>query len=341
MEEVKVVLYGVGAVGSLIAKSLLERKGVKIVGAIDVAKDKVSRDLGEVLGLNKRLSIMVSSDVDAVISETKPDIAVHATSSYLRETYPQIASIIKNGVSVISTCEELSYPYYSEPKIAKELDRLAKKHDVTVLGTGINPGFLMDTLVIALTAACQRIDKIEAVRVMNAATRRLPFQKKIGAGLTVEEFKQKIEKGEITGHVGLEQSIAMIADALAWELDEISAEPVEPMIAKELVQSDFIKVEAGKVAGLRQTAKGIMKGEEVIVLDFQAYIGAKEGYDAITITGVPTIKQKIQPCVHGDAGTVAIIINSIPKVLKAPAGLLTMKDLPIPSAATEDMRRYI
>ncbi|MEM3789081.1 MAG: hypothetical protein QXN95_04355 [Candidatus Bathyarchaeia archaeon] len=341
MEEVKVVLYGVGAVGSLIAKSLLERKGVKIVGAIDVAKDKVSRDLGEVLGLNKRLSIMVSSDVDAVISETKPDIAVHATSSYLRETYPQIASIIKNGVSVISTCEELSYPYYSEPKIAKELDRLAKKHDVTVLGTGINPGFLMDTLVIALTAACQRIDKIEAVRVMNAATRRLPFQKKIGAGLTVEEFKQKIEKGEITGHVGLEQSIAMIADALAWELDEIRAEPVEPVIAEELVKSDFIKVEAGKVAGLRQTARGIMKGKEVIVLDFQAYIGAEEEYDAITITGIPTIKQKIQPCVHGDMGTVAVIINSIPKVLKAPAGLLTMKDLPIPSAATEDMRRYI
>ncbi|MEM1553024.1 MAG: hypothetical protein QXH03_10210, partial [Candidatus Bathyarchaeia archaeon] len=189
--------------------------------------------------------------------------------------------------------------------------------------------------------ACQKIEKIEAVRVMNAATRRLPFQKKIGAGLTVEEFKQKIAKGEITGHVGLEQSIAMIADALAWELDEIKAEPVEPVIAKEPVKSDFIKVEAGKVAGLRQTAKGIMKGKEVIVLDFQAYIGAKEEYDAITITGVPTIKQKIQPCVHGDAGTVAIIVNSIPKVLKAPAGLLTMKDLPVPSAAVEDMRKYL
>ncbi|MEM2249283.1 MAG: Gfo/Idh/MocA family oxidoreductase [Candidatus Bathyarchaeia archaeon] len=341
MEEVKVVLYGVGAVGSLIAKSLLEKKGVKIVGAIDAAKDKVGKDLGEVLGLNKELNIMVASDVDDVLSKTRPDIAVHATSSYLKDTYPQIASIIKHGINVVSTCEELSYPYYSEPKIAKELDKLAKKHDVTVLGTGINPGFLMDTLVITLTAACQKIEKIEAVRVMNAATRRLPFQKKIGAGLTVEEFKQKIAKGEITGHVGLEQSIAMIADALAWELDEIKAEPVEPVIAKEPVKSDFIRVEAGKVAGLRQTAKGIMKGKEVIVLDFQAYIGAKEEYDAITITGVPTIKQKIQPCVHGDAGTVAIIVNSIPKVLKAPAGLLTMKDLPVPSAAVEDMRKYL
>jgi hypothetical protein len=341
MDEVRVVLYGVGAVGSLIAKSLLERKGVKIVGTIDVAKEKVGKDLGEVLGLNKKIGITVSSNVDAVLSKTKPDIAIHATSSYLKDTYPQIVSIVKHGVNVISTCEELSYPYYSEPKIAKELDKLAKKHDVTVLGTGINPGFLMDTLVITLTAACQKIEKIEAVRVMDAAKRRLPFQKKIGAGLTAEEFKQKIERGEITGHVGLEQSIAMIADALAWKLDKIKTEPVESVIAKEPVKSDFIKVEAGKVAGLRQTARGFMENREVIVLDFQAYIGAEEEYDAITITGVPTIKQKIQPCVHGDIGTVAIIINSIPKVLKAPAGLLTMKDLPVPSAAVEDIRKYL
>jgi len=341
MDEVRVVLYGVGAVGSLIAKSLLERKGVKIVGTIDVAKEKVGKDLGEVLGLNKKIGITVSSNVDAVLSKTKPDIAIHATSSYLKDTYPQIVSIVKHGVNVISTCEELSYPYYSEPKIAKELDKLAKKHDVTVLGTGINPGFLMDTLVITLTAACQKIEKIEAVRVMDAAKRRLPFQKKIGAGLTAEEFKQKIERGEITGHVGLEQSIAMIADAMAWKLDKIKTEPVESVIAKEPVKSDFIRVEAGKVAGLRQTARGFMENREVIVLDFQAYIGAEEEYDAITITGVPTIKQKIQPCVHGDIGTMAIIINSIPKVLKAPAGLLTMKDLPVPSAAVEDIRKYL
>jgi hypothetical protein len=341
MDGVKVALYGVGAVGSLIAKSLLEKKGVKIVGAIDVAKEKVDKDLGEVLGLDRKIGITVSSDVDAVLSKTKPDIAIHTTSSYLKDTYPQIVSIVKHGVNVISTCEELSYPYYSEPKIAKELDKLAKKLDVTVLGTGINPGFLMDTLVITLTAACQKIEKIEAVRVMDAAKRRLPFQKKIGAGLTAKEFKQKIERGEITGHVGLEQSIAMIADALAWKLDKIKTEPVESVIAKEPVKSDFIKVEAGKVAGLRQTARGFMENREVIVLDFQAYIGAEEEYDAITITGVPTIKQKIQPCVHGDIGTVAIIINSIPKVLKAPAGLLTMKDLPVPSAAVEDIRKYL
>ncbi|MGQ9506233.1 MAG: NAD(P)H-dependent amine dehydrogenase family protein [Candidatus Bathycorpusculaceae bacterium] len=341
MRKVRVVLFGIGAVGSLIAKFLLEKEGVEIVGAVDVAKDKVGKDLGEVLGINKKVGLKVSDDVDDVLSKTKPDIATHATSSFLKDTYRQLAILIKHGVKVVSTCEELSNPYYTEPKIAKELDNLAKEHGVTVLGTGINPGFLMDTLVITLTAVCQKIEKIEAVRVMNAATRRLPFQKKIGAGLTVKEFKKKIESKQITGHVGLEQSIAMIADALAWKLDKIMVEPVEPVIAKKQVISEHIKVKAGYAAGLRQKAKGIMKNREVIVLDFQAYIGAEEEYDAITIHGAPNIKQKIQPCIHGDIGTVAMVVNAIPKVIKAPPGLLTMKDLPVPSAAVEDMRKYV
>jgi len=341
MKQIRAALYGIGAVGSLIAKFLLEKEGIEIVGAVDIAKDKVGKDLGAVLDLGRNLAIVVSDDVDATLSKAKADIAIHATSSYLRDTYPQIASIVKNGVNVISTCEELSYPSFSEPSLAEKLDALAKKHDVTVLGTGINPGFLMDTLVVTLTAVCQKIDKIEAVRVMNAGTRRLPFQKKVGAGLTVEEFKLKIESKQITGHVGLEQSIAMIADALAWKLDKIKAEPVEPVITKKPVKSKNIKVDAGKVAGLKQKAKGVMKGKEVITLDFQAYIGAEEEYDSITIEGIPSIKQKIQPCVHGDIGTVAMIANSIPKVINAPAGLFTMKDLPVPSAAVEDMRKYV
>ncbi|MDI6690377.1 MAG: hypothetical protein QME50_00725 [Candidatus Bathyarchaeota archaeon] len=341
MRKVRIVLFGIGALGSLIAKLLLEKEGVEIVGAVDVAKDKVGKDLGEILGVGKMVKVKVSDNVEAVLSKAKPDIAIHATSSFLKDVYPQLTTLIKHGVKVISTCEELSNPYYAEPKIANELDALAKKHNVTVLGTGINPGFLMDTLVITLTAVCQKIEKIEAVRVMNAATRRLPFQKKIGAGLTVEEFQKKIVSKQITGHVGLEQSIALIADALAWKLDKIIAEPVEPVIAKKPVETQHIKVKAGQVAGLRQNAKGIIKNKEVIVLDFQAYMGAEEEYDAITIHGIPNIKQKIQPCVHGDIGTVAMVVNAIPKVIKAQAGLLTMKDLPVPSAAVEDMRKYV
>jgi len=341
MEKIRVVCYGLGAVGSRIAKFLLETDGIQVVGAIDIAKDKVGRDLGEVLELGKKLGIVVSANVEGVMSKACCNVVVHATGSYLKDVYEQIAPLAKYGVNVISTCEELSYPYVSEPELAKKLDALGMKYAVTFLGTGINPGFLMDTLVITLTGVCQKINKIKVERVMNAATRRVPFQKKIGAGLSVSEFKERITAKKITGHVGLEQSIGMIAAALRWELDKIKVEPVKPVIAKREVKSEAIKVKKGQVAGLRQTARGTMKRKDVITLDFQAYIGAEKEYDSITIDGVPPIRQKISPCVHGDLATVAVIVNSIPKVMNAPPGLVTMKDLPVPSAAVEDMREYL
>lgn len=341
MEKIRVVLYGLGAIGSRIAKFLLEKEGVEIVGAIDIAKDKVGKDLGEVLGIGKRLGVAVSNDPKAVLCKACADIVVHAISSYLRDVYTQIAPLAEYGANVVSTCEELSYPYVSEPELAKKLDALGLKYGVTFLGTGINPGFLMDTLVITLTAVCQKVDRIKVERVMNAATRRVPFQKKIGAGLTVKEFKKKIREKAITGHVGLEQSIGMIAGVLKWGLDKVEVDPVEPVIARKNVSSEAIKVKRGHAAGLKQSAHGFVGGKERITLDFQAYIGAEEEYDAVTIDGVPPIRQKISPCVHGDLATIAVIVNSIPKVINAPPGLVTMKDLPIPSAALEDMRKYL
>jgi 4-hydroxy-tetrahydrodipicolinate reductase len=188
---------------------------------------------------------------------------------------------------------------------------------------------------------CQKISKIEITRKMNAALRRIPFQKKIGAGLSIKEFEKRLEEKVITGHVGLEQSVALIASALKWELDKIEVEPVKPVIAESHVKSMAIKVEPNQVAGLRQCAHGIKKGRKLISLDFQAYIGAEEEYDSIRIEGVPNIYEKISPCVHGDLATVAIAVNSIPKVINAAPGLLTMKDIPIPSATLVDMRKYI
>ncbi len=337
----KVVLYGVGEMGKRIGLLLLEKEGVEIVGAIDVAKEKVGKDLGEILGLDKQLGVVISDDPDAVFLKAKADVAVYSTVSFFKAVYPQIVKAVEHEVNVVSTCEELSYPYIVDAQLCKGLDELAKKHGVTVLGTGINPGYLMDTLVITLTGPCQEVKSIRVTRQMNAATRRVPFQKKIGAGLTVEEFREQIDKKAITGHVGLEQSIAMIAGALGWELDRIEVDPVEPVIAKTPVESEAIKVKRGQAAGLRQCARGMMGGRAVITLDFRAYIGAKEEYDSVIIEGVPDINQKISPCVHGDIGTAAVTVNSIPKVINAAPGLLTMKDLPIPSAVVADMRKYI
>lgn len=341
MRNIRAALCGVGAVGALIAKHLIEKQGIEIVAAVDTDPQKLNKDLGEILKLQTRTGIMITDNVIEALKKTRPDIAIHATSSYLKQTYSQIAALVEQNVNVVSTCEELSYPYLSEPKLAHKLDALAKKHDVTVLGTGINPGFLMDTLVITLTAPCTRIDSVEVTRIMNAATRRIPFQKKIGAGLTLEEFNNRIKNKQITGHVGLEQSIAMIAEALAWKLDRIRVEAVQPVIARRPTASKDIQVPAGKVAGMRQTATATIRGREAIRLHFEAYIGAEQEYDAITIKGVPNITQRIQPCIHGDAGTAAMIVNAVPHVINAPAGLQTMKDLPIPHCTPEDMRKYV
>ena len=339
--DLKVILYGVGAIGSQIARLALRKKGLKIVGAIDASPNKIGKDLGRVIGAERPLGIAVSKDSERLLSSVDADIALHATSSFLKDVYPQLTQLIKHDVNVISTCEELSYPYVVDESLAFNLDRLAKEHGVTVLGTGINPGFLMDTLPITLSGVCQEVKYIKVERVIDAAKRRLPFQKKIGAGLTPEEFKDMIKKGIITGHVGLEQSIAMIADALGLNLQRIKIEPVKPVLADKPVESREIKVDRGKVAGLTQSAYGIINGEAFVTLIFKAYIGAEEEYDSITIEGTPNINQKISPCVHGDLATAAIVINSIPKVINATPGLKTMKDLPVPSAVTKDVRCYL
>ncbi|MCD6325265.1 hypothetical protein J7L97_03150 [Candidatus Bathyarchaeota archaeon] len=339
--EIRVLAYGVGAIGSQIVRLLLRKKGLKIVGAIDASPKKIGKDLGEVIGMKTPLGVVVSKDSERLLSSVDVDVTIHATSSFLKDVYPQLIHLIEHGVNVVSTCEELSYPYVTDASLASNLDTLAKKHGVTVLGTGINPGFLMDTLPIALSGVCQEVKSIRVERVIDAAKRRLPFQKKIGAGLTPEEFKEMIEKKKITGHVGLEQSIAMIADALGLNLQKIEVEPVKPVIAEKPLESREIKVDVGKVAGLTQSAYGLVDGKPFVTLIFKAYIGAEEEYDSITIEGTPSINQKIAPCIHGDLATAAIIVNSIPKVINATPGLKTMKDLPVPSAFINDIKQYL
>jgi hypothetical protein len=342
LENVKVVSYGIGVIGQKLVTHLLEKEGVEIVGAVDINPKLVGRDLGEVLG-QKKLGVKISNDADKVLEVTKPDIVTHTTMSYLKQTFDQFEQIMNHGVPVVSTCEELSYPYATEEgtKYAKKLDKIAKKNKVALLGTGVNPGFVMDTLPITLTAACQKVDEIYIARQMDAATRRIPFQTKIGAGLTVDEFKKKIANHEITGHVGLEQSIQMISDSLGWRLDKIEVEMPQPMVLKKDVASEAIKVPKGYNAGSVQYAYGIMKGKKVITMDFKAYIGAPEEFDAVTIKGVPPINQKISPCTHGDYATIAITANMIPHVINAKPGLKTMVDLPVPHATPGHLGKFI
>ncbi|MEM1586104.1 MAG: hypothetical protein QXX99_02480 [Candidatus Bathyarchaeia archaeon] len=337
--EVNVVLVGVGQIGSEIARLLLKKSGVRIVGAVDPSPEKAGRDLGDVIRIREKMGIIVQKSVADL--NVNADIAVHATTSFLDKAYPQIVELIKRGFNVISTCEELSYPHIVNEEVAKAIDNLAKEHGVTVLGSGINPGFLMDTLVITLTAICQDIRRIVVERNIDASKRRPSFQKKIGAGLSVKEFNEKVGKGEITGHIGLKQSIAMIADSIGVKLSSIVEEPIKPVIAEERVESDFITVKPGFVAGVSQKAYGSLGDRPFITLIFKAYIGAAWECDSIFIDGTPTINQRITPCVHGDVSTAAIIVNLIPRIINAPPGLKTMKDMQALSAVLGDMRLFI
>jgi 4-hydroxy-tetrahydrodipicolinate reductase len=331
LESIRVVSYGIGVIGQRLARHILKREGVEIVGAVDINPDILGKDLGRIIGAEE-LGVSISKDADMILEETEPDIVCHTTLSYLRQTFEQFRQIINHGVDVISTCEELSYPYATVEgtRYAEKLDRLAKDKGATLLGTGINPGFLMDTLPTFLTGVCEEVEEIIITRQMDAATRRIPFQKKIGAGMTVAEFKRSIEENKITGHVGLEQSIQMIADALGWALSGIRVSPVEPVVLGHDVASEAVTVPTGHNAGSKQKAFGILNGNPVITMDFRAFIGAPEEYDGIEIKGIPPINQKISPCVHGDHGTIAITTNMIPHVVNAKSGLLTMLDMPIP-----------
>lgn len=333
MEKLDVIIYGCGVMGRRTAAALLEKQGFRITGAVDEASDLIGRDLGSLLEPQSPLGIPVRDDPEALFQETGARAVVLTTRSHLREVQPQIQQCVEAGLNVISTCEELSFPWQREPDLARGIDALAKEHGVSVVGTGINPGFLMDTLPLCLTAPCLRVDRIEVTRMMNSAKRRLPFQKKVGTGLSPETFREHIAQGVITGHVGLLESMHMIAAALGWPLEDARELPPEPVIAMEETQSGLGTVPAGKVIGLMSVAHGRMDGRRVITLTFRASADVQEEYDEIIIEGLPGIHQKIEGGVHGDIGTVAVTINTIPVAVEARPGLLTMKDLP-PAAAT-------
>jgi hypothetical protein len=328
MERIKVIIYGCGVMGRKITEALLKKKNFAIVGAIDIAPEFVDKDLGILLDSPRNLGININNDPDHVFDNADAQAVILTTTSHLQEVFPQIAQCVKAGINVVSTCEELSYPWIREPDLAQKIDNLAKDNGVTVVGTGINPGFLMDTLPLILTAPCLEVDAIKVTRMMDSSKRRIPFQKKIGTGLSQEAFRDKIENKMITGHVGLLESINMIAAGMGWNLDEAVELPPEPVIAERETDTGLGRVNPGDVIGLLSIAHGVKEGTKAITLEFNANAGVDEEYDEIVIDGVPNIHERIIGGVHGDIGTVAVTINTIPRAVTSRAGLIVMKDLP-------------
>ena len=326
-KKIRAIQYGIGPIGVSIVKLLREKETIEIVGAIDKDPAKVGRDLGEVVGApDAPWGVKVSGDAKGVL-EQSADVVLHTTSSSLPKVMDQLLACLDVGSCVVSTCEELSYPYRTHPELAAKLDNAAKESGVALVGTGVNPGFVMDKLVVTLAAVSQRIEHASAIRIVDASKRRLPLQTKIGAGMAVEEFRAKVKEGTIK-HVGLPESVAMVADSLGLRVDEIS-ETIEPKVATDRVQTEFLTVEPGQAAGVHQIARGLSEGRELIYMELQMYVGANDPADKVELRGHPNISLVIPGGSHGDIATASVAVNSIPVILEAPSGLRTSRDLPI------------
>jgi hypothetical protein len=328
MEVIGVIQYGLGPIGAGIARLLSERAGMRLVGAVDIDPAKVGCDIGEVIGLGRPLGIAVRAHLKDVLADTYASAVSLSTSSSLRAVWPQLEECMKAGLDVISTCEELAYPAAQYPELAGWLHRLAEQQGVTVLGTGINPGFAMDVLALLLTGACQHVDSVSVKRVVDASTRRLPLQKKIGAGLSVQEFEERVKAGGVR-HVGLTESTAMLAAGLGWSLVKID-ETIEPIVATRELQSEHLKVRAGYVAGVHQVARGLIGGREVITLELRMSLQAENPGDFVQIMGTQALEMAVTG-IHGDLATAAVVVNSLRRVVEAAPGLSSMKDIAVPS----------
>jgi len=325
---IKVVQFGLGPIGLACVKAVCMKSSLELVGAIDIDPKKVDKDVGELLEDRPKVGVTVSSNAEKILKETRPDVVLHTTRSFVPQVFPQLELIVKHKAHVVSSTEELLFPRLKHPELAQRLDQLAQENGVTILGTGVNPGFVMDTLPLVMSSVCTEVRSIRVERFVDASTRRLPLQKKVGAGLDPEEFRRLVGEGKL-GHVGMKESVALIAHALQWSLDTIE-ETIEPVIAEEAHKTPYLEVPEGKVAGIKDVGRGIRNGEEVITLDLRMYVGAKDPHDAIFIDGTPPIRLTITGGVMGDIATAAMLVNSIPRVLEASPGLKTMADLPIP-----------
>ncbi len=345
--NVRVLIWGFGAMGGGMADMLLDKQGVEIVGVCDTAPERAGKCLFELLGRERgdRPETIVRERIGDVLAPGCADVALLATDSFTAKAYPKIRLLIENRINVISTAEQMAWPQAAEPALAEDMDRLAKANGVTVLGTGINPGLIMDLLVVLMTGACRRVDGIRARRVNSLSPFGTAVMEEQGVGLTPEEFSRRAQAGELAGHVGFEESAAMICAGLGWKLDGPVQQTMAPIVSSVPRKTAFASVAPGRVAGCDMNGVGRIGGRSRIVMEHPQQIEPQtegvETADTIEIAGDPDIKLSIRPETPGGIGTIAMCVNMIPQVINANPGLKTMLDLPVPRAIMGDMRDRI
>ncbi len=342
MDKIKTIIWGFGAMGRGMAKMLLMKKGVEIVGICDLNPGIVGRNFIEVLDLESdHPNVFISDQIDLLLEHQQADLVLLCTDSFVKGAFDKIKKVVIHKINVISTAEEMAYPMASEPELAKQIDHLAKAFGVTVLGTGINPGFIMDLLVVALTGTMVDVKHIEAKRVNSLSPFGPTVMHEQGVGITLDEYHHRIAQGELAGHVGFKESVSMISDALGVKLDDFTQQ-MEPIITTVYRKSPYGEAEAGHLAGINMTGQGLVNGDVFINMIHPQQIepeleGTQTG-DYINLKGTPNIHMAITPEVNGGIGTIAMCVNMIPHVLNAKPGLKTMIDLPVPRAILGDMR---
>ena len=344
MENIKVMIWGFGAMGRGMAEMLVLKQGVDIVGVCDLNPSLVGKDVFEVLNVKKDQSVKITNNIDDLLKKTKADLCLIATDSFVKSTHEKIIKVLSHGINVISTAEEMAFPMANEPKLALEMDAVAKAHHVTVLGTGINPGFIMDLLVVALSGTMKTVDFIEAKRVNSLSPFGPAVMHEQGVGISMEEYNQRNQDGSLAGHVGFKESVSMIASAIGVKLDDFKQQ-MKPIVTSIDRKSPYGEAKKGCLAGINMTGQGYVKDSVFINMIHPQQIepemeGTHTG-DYITLKGVPNINMSITPEIDGGIGTIAMCVNMIPHVINARPGLKTMIDLPVPRAILGDMRDLI
>lgn len=347
MENVKVIIWGIGAMGGGIAKMLTKKKGVDLVGGIDRPDGpKIGKNIYDVIpGIEQgnRPDVIVGT-AEEVIKPGAADIVVICTDSFTKSAYDKMVFAMEQGINVITSAEEMAYPKAQEPELAKKLDEIAKKNNVSVLGTGINPGLIMDLLVILWTGCCESVDHIVSRRVNSLSPFGPAVMEEQGIGITVDEFNKRKADGTMAGHVGFAESVMMITDALGWNQTDFKQD-MEPIVTDVDRKSPYGFAAAGNVAGVAMKGWGYVDGEMKIEMDHPQQIepeqvGVHTG-DYVEIKGIPPVNMSNTPEIEGGIGTIAMIFNTIPHVINARPGLKTMIDVPVPRAIMGDMRDLI
>ncbi|HAP44536.1 MAG: dihydrodipicolinate reductase [Spirochaetes bacterium GWD1_61_31] len=346
-KNVKVIIWGFGAMGSGMAEVLLRKQGVDIVGVCDMHPDRVGKSIFQVLGVKRgeRKDIIIQADIAKIVKPKCADIALLATDSFTKKAFDKIKLIVENEINVISTAEEMAYPKANEPALATKLDKLAKKYGVSILGTGINPGLIMDLLVVLMTGACTDVNYIKAERVNSLSPFGPAVMEEQGVGISLAEFKKQSAEGHLAGHVGFNESVNMICDAIGWTLDKPIKQTMEPIVSKVARKTKYAEVKPGDVAGCTMKAYGHVGGKLAVEMlhpqQIEPQLEGTDTGDYVVIKGVPNINLANKPEVPGGIGTIAMCINMIPQVINAVPGLHTMIDLPVPRAIMGDMRAQI